>query len=172
VGAFAMTSSLANSSFPRQSLVTINTNEENSNIRTFVTVLSVIAKIFWLLLLFGFLLVTTLVWIWLASFRFGSRFGAWIYSFWTADSQEETTKLTLGLLTSSILAIFTPLAVFGDWSQEVISEKFQISFLPTIKLKEVIKTQLGIPVPENSLCLPELSSDTNLQQAANSSLLD
>jgi hypothetical protein len=142
----------------------INNSEESSYVRAFVAILKLLAKAIELLLLLGLLVLTGLVWLWLASFRMGSRFGSWVYSFFQAKS-DERDKLTLGLLYSSIVALVSPLAVLGDWSQELISQRFRVTCPPQINLKEVIKTQLGIDLPEKSLCFPESDSESHEEQA-------
>jgi hypothetical protein len=159
MGVFAMTSAIVPKNYatrPLRNSVKANNIEESSYVRAIVTIVSLLAKAIGSFFLLGLLVVTGLVWLWLASFRTGSRFGAWIYSFWAAKGEDQN-KLTLDLTYSFVLTLIAPVAIFSDWAQKVISERFQITCPPSINLREVIKAQLGLDLPENSLCLPEES---------------
>lgn len=128
-------------------------SEDGSVAHAAVIVLGLLAKVLSLLLLLGLLVITALVWIWLASFRSGWRLGDWL-----GQQPNNQDKLVLNVLYSSIAALFLPLAIFGDWSQKLVVEKFQIQFPPKIDVRQVIKEQLGIKLPENTPCLPENTS--------------
>jgi hypothetical protein len=140
-----------------QSSKGIKNGEDSSTVRSLAIVLGLLARVLGLLLLLGLLVVTGLVWFWLASFRSGWRLGTWI----NAPENQNQDKLALNILYSSIVALFSPLAIFGDWSQKLIREKFQIQFPPKIDLRQIVEKQLGIKLPENSPCLPENTNSSD-----------
>lgn len=130
-----------------------NSSDASSYVRALTTLLGLLIRAIGLLLLLGLLTIAALVWLWLASFRSGWRLGDWL------DQQPNNQdKLALNVIHGSIVALFSPLAIFGDWSQKLISEKFQIQFPPKIDLRQIIEKQLGIKLPENSPCLPKEKS--------------
>ena len=130
-----------------------NDNSSNYYMRSLAGIFGFIIKIIQLVILSGFLVLTALVWLWLLGFRTGSRFGNWLHQYWKAeDSQKE--ELTLLLLYDSILALFSPLALFGDWSQAWVTEKFQLKWPSLTTLKSKISNQLGNDFSQNALCLP------------------
>lgn len=129
--------------------------EDSSSVRAVSIILGLLARFLGLLLLLGLLVVTGLVWVWLSSFRSGWRLGNWL------DQQNNQDKLVLNVLHGSIVALFLPLAIFGDWSQKLITEKFQIQFPPEIDLRQIVEKQLGIKLPENTPCLPEKTSSSD-----------
>lgn len=142
-------------------------SEENSSVRAVAVVLGLLARFLGLLLLLGLLVITGLVWLWLASFRSGWRLGDWL------DQQPNNQdKLALNVLHGSIVALFSPLAVFGDWSQRLISEKFQIQFPPKVDLRQIIEKQLGVNLPANSPCLIDNTKSTDDKALADTSLSD
>jgi hypothetical protein len=119
-------------------------------------VLGLLARFVSLLLLLGLLGITGVVWCWLASFRSGWRLGDWL------DQQPNNQdKLALNVLHGSIVALFSPLAIFGDWSQKLMSEKFQIQFPPKIDLRQIIQQQLGVKLSEDSPCLPDRTNSSD-----------
>jgi hypothetical protein len=128
-----------------------NISEDSSPVRAVAVVLGLLVRFLGLLLLLGLFVITSLVWIWLASFRSGWRLGDWL------DDPENSNqdKLALNILHSSIVAIFSPLAIFGDWSEKLINERFQIQFPPKIDLRQIVEKQLGVKFPDDSPCLPK-----------------
>jgi hypothetical protein len=139
-----------------QSAQKTGNGEDGSAVRAVTIVLGLLARVLGLLLLLGLLIVTGLVWSWLASFRSGWRLGNWL-----EEQPNNQDKLALNVLHGSIVALFSPLAIFGDWSQKLITEKFQIQFPPKIDLRQIVEKQLGIKLPENIPCLPEKTSPSN-----------
>ena len=132
----------------------MNVGENNSYVAMLATLLGLLARVLVWVLLLGLLVVASLVWVWLASFRAGSRFGSWVYSFWEA-TPEGQNQLTLALLYSSILTVLAPLVVFGDWSQQVIGKAFPNLFSPKKDLKQMLESHLGIELPKDFPCLPK-----------------
>lgn len=128
-----------------------NDSEGSSYFSAFAKIFYLISKTLWLLVLLGLLFAATLVWIWLASFRTGWRFGAWLME---EPQLKDQNKLSLNLIYSFIVGLFSPLALFANWSQKIITEKFQIPFPPKINLREIIEKQLGIKLPDNFPFLP------------------
>ncbi|MBD2080958.1 hypothetical protein [Leptolyngbya sp. FACHB-17] len=123
-----------------------NTSEDNSSVRAVAIVLGLLIKFLGLLLLVGLFLIAGLVWIWLAGFRGGWRLGNWL----AAQGDASQDKVALELLNNLIVTLVAPLALFGDWAEQIIRERFQIQFPPKIDLREIIETQLKIKLPENS----------------------
>ncbi len=127
-----------------------NDSEGSSYFSAFAKIFYLLGKTLWLLVLLGLLFVATLVWIWLASFRAGWRFGAWLED----PQSQDQNKLSLNLIYSFIVGLFSPLALFANWSQKVITEKLQIQFPPEINLREIVEKQLAIKLPDNFPFLP------------------
>jgi hypothetical protein len=149
VPAYSATRFLRNSTEHRNS-------EDSSYARAVAIVLGLLARFVSLLLLLGLLGITGVVWCWLASFRSGWRLGDWL------DQQPNNQdKLALNVLHGSIVALFSPLAIFGDWSQKLMSEKFQIQFPPKIDLRQIIQQQLGVKLSEDSPCLPDRTNSSD-----------
>jgi hypothetical protein len=132
-------------------------SEGNSYTYAFITVLGLGAKVLGVLLFFGLLTLAGFAWIWLASFRSGWRFGSWLQK---AENQNQE-KVSLEILYGAIVAVLSPLAIFGNWSQTFISERFQLKFPPVIDFQEILEKQLGIKLPENSPCLPAPAAQAN-----------
>jgi hypothetical protein len=132
-----------------------NDNPPNYYMRSLEGIVGFIIKIIQLVVLLGFSVLTALVWLWLLGFRTGSRFGDWLYQYWnTEDSQKN--NLALLLLYDSILALFSPLGLFGAWSQAQLTKIFQIKWPSLTNLKGMISNQLGNDFSQNALCLPTL----------------
>ena len=131
----------------------INNSEESSYVRAFVMLLGLLARVFSLLLLLGLIVATGLVWLWLASFRSGWRLMTWIDG--QANQNQAQEKISLQIVYAAIMGPFSLLAIFGDWSQKLISEKYQIQFPLKIDLRQILEKQLGVKLPENSPCLPK-----------------
>lgn len=131
-------------------------SEHDSSIRAVAIVVGLVLKAIGWLLLLGLLVVSSLAWVWLASFRFGWRLGDWLEK--QPDNQD---KLALNILYGAIVAMISPLAFIGNWTQklvEKIGEKFQIQCPPRFDLQKIIEEQLGIKHPKDSPCLPTKAS--------------
>jgi len=130
-----------------------NDNSPNYYIQSLAGIFGFIIKIIQLVILLGFLVLTALVWLWLLGFRTGSRFGNWLHQYWEAEDSKKD-ELTLLLLYDSILALLSPLALFGAWSQAWVTTRFQIQWPSLTNLKRAIVAQLGDGFSKNALCLP------------------
>jgi hypothetical protein len=128
-----------------------NNSDDLSSIRAVTIILGLLARFIGVLLLLGLFAITGVIWIWLASFRSGWRLGEWL----SDDENQNQDKLALNILHNSIVALFSPLAVAGDWLENLMREKFQLQFPPQIDLRQIVETQLGIKLSENSPCLPK-----------------
>lgn len=131
----------------------INNSEESSYVRVFVTLLGLLARILGLLLLLGLIVGTGLVWLWLASFRSGWRLMTWIHG--QANQNQSQEKVPLQIVYGAIMGPFSLLAIFGDWSQKLLSDKYKIKFPLKIDLRQILEKQLGVKLPKNSPCLPQ-----------------
>jgi hypothetical protein len=139
-----------------------STNGDGSSVHAITVVLGLLVKFLGLLVLIGLFALTGLAWVWLASFRSGRRVGDWL----SEQGEGNQDKLALNILHSSIVALLSPLAIFGDWSENLINEKFQIQFPPKIDLRQIVEKQLGIKFPENSPCLPKKNSPSSEEPTA------
>jgi hypothetical protein len=132
--------------------------DDSSSIRALAIVLGLSVRFIGVLLLLGLFAVTGVIWIWLASFRSGWRLGEWL----SDDANQNQDKLALNILHHSIVALFSPLALAGDWLENLMQEKFQLQFPPQIDLREIVENQLGVKLPANSPCLPKSNDSTDV----------
>lgn len=135
-----------------------NASAESSSIRAVATVLGLLVRFLGLLLLLGLFVIAALAWVWLASFRSGWRFGDWLSK---PENSQNQDKLALNVLQNAIVASIVPLAIFGDWAERLIVERFQIQFPPQIDLRQIVEKQLGIKFPEHSPCSPKTNTPPN-----------
>jgi hypothetical protein len=158
--------------YPDAKVSTINRSgtgysEEDSSVRAIAIVLGLLLRAISLLLMLGLLIISSLAWFWLASFRSGWRLADWL-----KKQPENQDKLSLNILYGAVVAVLSPLAIIGDWSQKLvskISEKFQIECPPKIDLKQIIETQLGIKLPNDPPNLPKQSSTSEAATVASGS---
>ena len=103
-----------------------------------------VAKVIWLALLLGLFFLSIIVWIWIASFRNGWRFGDWVKS--RARAHESSEQVTIGLLYGLIIVITLPFFIFVDWAQKTFDKVLpEWMKLPAeVPIQKAFKQRLGI----------------------------
>lgn len=119
-------------------------------------ILSLIGNILWFLFLLAFLVVASVVWIWIASFRSGWRFWSWF----NAQPNDQTIIAT-HLVYHFIIMVASPFALFASWSQKQLQKWLGISFPSEVNLRAIIEEQLGFtPLGSEFTCLPTSNKET------------
>lgn len=121
--------------------------------------LSFIGNILGFLFLLALLVIASVVWLWIASFRAGWQFWNWF------DAQpNDQTILATNLVYHFIIMVVSPFALVASWSQKQLQKWLGISLPSEVDLRSIIEEQLGFKLEESGLpCLTEpnpKSSDT------------
>ncbi len=113
-------------------------------------ILSFIGNIIWFIFLLAFLVVASVVWIWIASFRSGWRFWSWFNA-----QPNDQTLIATHLVYHFIIMMVSPFALFASWSQKQLQNWLGISFPSEVNLCSTIEEQLGFkPLESEITCLP------------------
>ncbi|MEG4233989.1 hypothetical protein QUA40_18055 [Microcoleus sp. Pol11C3] len=137
---------------PYKSTKSLITWSENGRIPYGYTIaknLDFLGNMVWLLFLLALLGVTSVVWLWVASFRSGWKFLSWL----NAQPTDQTVMAT-NVFYHFIIMLVSPFALFASWSQKQIQQWLGISFPSEIDLHSIIEEQLGFKLGDGSPYLP------------------
>jgi hypothetical protein len=113
--------------------------------------LSFFGRIIGFFVLITLLVVASVVWIWITSFRRGWEFWTWVDQNLKPADSESQTKLALNLVVELIIIFISPVALFADWSQKQLQKWLGISFPSEVDIRSIIEKQLGIKNLDNKL---------------------
>ena len=147
-----------NSSLYQSTQLLSNWSEEDgiSYSYAILKILSFIGNIIWFIFLLAFLVVASVVWLWIASFRSGWRFWSWL------DAQpNDQTLMATNVVYHFIIMVVSPLALFASWSQKQLQKWLGISFPSEIAIRYIIEEQLGFKLGDGVPCLPAPTKESS-----------
>lgn len=99
------------------------------------------AKFIWLLFLVALLSVTSIVWIWIVSFRAGWSLWEWIWKNRATDEQ-----IAVGVLYGFIISFVSPFVLFFNWAQQFLKQAKMLpqSFPRQVNLMKSVEKHLEI----------------------------
>lgn len=142
---------------PTKSSITWSEDESISYSYALGKTLSLVGNMVWLFFLLILLVVASIVWLWIASFRAGWRFWSWL------DAQpNDQTILATNLVYHFIIMVVSPFALVASWSQKQLQKWLGISFPSEVHLHSIIEEQLGFKFEESGLpCLTKSNQESS-----------
>ena len=120
-----------------------NGNDANQNFYAVSKIFMLIVNSIWVLILTLLFALSLIVWLWVACFRAGWRFGEWA----KVRSGEE---VSIGLAYGGAVLAIAPLLLFIDWSQKRFGQFWPkwAQFPEKSHVRQLFKSQLGIELGE------------------------
>ena len=106
--------------------------------------LLLIGKVFYLLLLLALFAISFVVWIWVASFRSGWRFGDWV------ETRDDAQQVSVGILYGFAVLVITPFFLFVDWAQKQFDRVLPnwMKLPSQVPVRQLFEDRLGIKLGE------------------------
>lgn len=106
-------------------------------------------KLLLLILLLGLLVVAFVAWIWVTGFRSGWEFFDWVYPQDFPPQPNNDAAFTSRVVYGLLILLFSPLAFFVDWSEELLKK----NLIPDFSFPSL--TDSIIPAVRKQLSLEE-----------------
>ena len=113
----------------------------------FAKTLVFFVKLLLLILLLGLLVVAFVVWLWVTGFRSGWEFFEWVYPQDFPPEPNNDAALASKVVYGLIILLFSPLAWFVNWSEELLKKNLIRDFsFPSLtdSVIPAVRKQLGL----------------------------